>query len=105
MHHEHSDVDTSVAEYLSALETTTNPTTNEIATSVETHGEVGIPSSESAAPAPISEEDRKSADSQEVLSDLTHAIVAPLETVSPSVPFLDNQDVPAELSALSLAEE
>ncbi len=105
MHHEHSDVDTSVAEYPSALESTTNPTTNETATSVETHGEVGIPSSESAAPVPISEEDRKSADSQEVLSDLTHAIAAPPETVSPSVPFLDNQNMPAEPPALSLAKD
>jgi uncharacterized LabA/DUF88 family protein len=106
MHHEHSDVDTSVAEYPSALETTTNPTANETATSVEAHdGEVGVPSSELAAPAPISEEDQKSSDTEEVLSDLAHAIVAPPETVSPSGPFLDNQDVLEEPLACSIAEE
>ncbi len=105
MHHEHSDVDTSVAEYPSALETITNPTANETATSVEAHGEVGIPSPELAAPAPISEEDQKSSDTEEVLSDLAHAIAASPETVSPSVPFLDNQDVFEEPLACSIAEE
>ena len=79
MHHEHSDVDTSVVEYPSALKTTTNPTINEAATSIEAHGEVGIPSPEPTVPAPISEKDQETAVPSEVSSDLTHGTNASLE--------------------------
>jgi len=81
LHHEHSDVDTSVVEYPSALETTIDSTTNQTATPVEVYGEGDIPSPEPTAPAPTSEEDHQdSASLQEVPSDLTHGAAAPLET-------------------------
>src|SRR6266571_7722355 len=99
MHHERSDVDTSVVEYPSALKTTINSATNETATSVEAYRDVGTPSPESTAPASLSEKaHQESSASQEVLSDFSHEATAPLETVSTSVSFLDKQYVPAELS-------
>jgi len=106
MHHEHSDVDTSVVEYPSALETTINSTTNETATSVEAYGEGDIPSPKLTAPAPRSEKaDQEAPDSQEVLSDFVHETAAPLDIVSTSVSFSDNQDAPTELSPAPTMEE
>jgi len=107
MHHERSDVDTSVVEYPSALETTINSTTKETATSVEAYGEVGIPLPEPTAPAPPSEKaHQESAGSQEVLSDFAGGAAVPLEMVSTSVPFSDKQYAPAELSpAPAIAED
>jgi len=97
LHHEHSDVDTSVVEYPSALETTIDSTTNQTATPVEVYGEGDIPSPEPTAPAPTSEEDHQdSAGSQEVSSDLVHEATAPLDTVSTSVPFSDLHNAPSE---------
>jgi uncharacterized LabA/DUF88 family protein len=107
MHHERSDVDTSVVEYPSALKTTINSTTNETATSVEVYGEVGAPSPESTAPASLSEKaHQESSASQEVLSDFVQEATAPLETVSTSVSFSDKQYASAELSpAPAIAED
>lgn len=98
MHHEHGDVDTSVVEYPSALDTTINPTTNETATShkpIEAHGEVDIPSPEPIAPVPTFEEDQEVTGSQEVSFELLPATATPSETVCTGVPFSDNQDEPA----------
>jgi uncharacterized LabA/DUF88 family protein len=50
MHHEHGDADTSVVEYPSALETTTNPTTYTTTTSVEAQGDADVSSPELASP-------------------------------------------------------
>lgn len=107
LHHERSDVDTSVVEYPAALKTTINSTPNETATSVEAYGEVSILLPEPTAPAPPSEKaHQESAGSQEVLSDFSHEAAAPLETVSTSVPFSDKQYAPAELSpAPAIAED
>jgi len=107
LHHERSDVDTSVVEYPAALKTTINSTPNETATSVEAYGEVSTLLPESTAPAPPSEKaHQESAGSQEVLSDFSHEAVAPLETVSTSVSFSDKQYAPAELSpAPAIAED
>jgi uncharacterized LabA/DUF88 family protein len=106
MHHEHSDVDTSVVEYPSALETTINPTTNETATSVEAYGEGDIPSPKLTASAPTSEKaNQESPDSQEVLPDFAHGTAAPLEMVSTSVSCSDNENAPTELSPAPTLEE
>ena len=101
LHHEHSDVDTSVVEYPSALETT-----NQTATPVEVYGEGDIPSPEPTAPAPISEENHQdSVGLQEVPSDLAHGAAAPLETVSTSVPFSDQHDAPSESPTPAIADD
>jgi len=106
LHHEHSDVDTSVVEYPSALETTIDSTTNQTATPVEVYGEGDIPSPEPTAPAPTSEEDHQdSASLQEVPSDLTHGAAAPLETVSTSAPFSDLHDAPSESPTPTIADD
>jgi uncharacterized LabA/DUF88 family protein len=80
LHYEHDDVDTSVVEYPSALETTIDITTNQTTTSVEAYTEGDISSPECTTSALMSEEDHQDAIA-------SHEVATPLEIVPFSVPF------------------
>jgi uncharacterized LabA/DUF88 family protein len=80
LHYEHDDVDTSVVEYPSALETTIDITTNQTTTSVEAYREGDISLPECTTSALMPEEDH-----QDVFA--SHEVAPPLEIVTFSVPF------------------